>query len=68
MHSSLGVAVIGVGMVGRAHAAGFRTAPTLYGPGLPDVRLVAVADPDPALAGDAGARCPPSLWTSSLCP
>ena len=56
MHSSLGVAVIGVGMVGRAHAAGFRTAPTLYGPGLPDVRLVAVADADPALAGDAARR------------
>jgi predicted dehydrogenase len=40
----IGVAVIGAGMAGRAHAAGYRSATTLYGAGLPDVRLVAVAD------------------------
>ena len=27
---TLGVAVIGAGMAGRAHAAAYRTAPTLY--------------------------------------
>lgn len=41
---SLGVAVIGAGMAGRAHAAGYRSASTVYGSGLPDVRLVAIAD------------------------
>ena len=33
MSRSIGVAVIGAGMAGRSHAAGYRTAPTLYGPG-----------------------------------
>ena len=46
----IGVAVIGAGMAGRAHAAGYRSATTLYGPGLPDVRLVAVADVNEAFA------------------
>ena len=32
---SLGVAVIGAGMVGRAHAAGYRVAPQLYDLDLP---------------------------------
>jgi predicted dehydrogenase len=41
---SLGVAVIGAGMVGRAHANAYRQAGTVYGPGLPKIRLAAVAD------------------------
>ena len=42
---SLGIAVIGVGMVGRAHAAGYRTAGSLFDiTGRPDTRLVAIAD------------------------
>ena len=41
---TLGVAVIGAGMVGRAHANAYRQAGTVFGPGLPDVRLVAIAD------------------------
>jgi predicted dehydrogenase len=44
----IGVAVIGAGMAGRAHIAGYRAASTLtggaYGDDLPPVRLVAVAD------------------------
>ncbi len=40
----LGVAVIGAGMAGRSHAAGYRSATTCYDAGLPDVRLVAIAD------------------------
>ena len=32
---SIGVAVIGAGMAGRAHCAGYRTAPTLFDPPLP---------------------------------
>jgi predicted dehydrogenase len=54
--SSLGVAVIGAGMAGRSHAAGYRTASTLYGEGLPDIRLVAVADVNPAFATDTARR------------
>jgi predicted dehydrogenase len=54
--SSIGVAVIGAGMAGRAHAAGYRTAPTLYDEGLPEVRLVAVADVNPAFASDTARR------------
>ncbi len=53
---SVGVAVIGAGMAGRAHAAGYRTAATLYGLDRPAVRLVAVADPNRPLAGDVARR------------
>jgi len=56
MNTSLGVAVIGAGMAGRAHIAGYRTASTLYGPDLPEVRLVAVADAYPGLADTTAAR------------
>ena len=42
--SRLRVAVIGAGMAGKAHAAGYRSATAVYGPGLPDVRLVSIAD------------------------
>ena len=54
--ASLGVAVIGAGMAGRSHAAGYRSATTVFGPGLPDVRLVAVADLNEAAATDAARR------------
>ena len=53
---SVGVAVIGAGMVGRAHAAAYRTAATLYGLDRPAVRLVAVADPNRPLAEDVARR------------
>ncbi len=56
----LGVAVIGAGMAGRAHLAGYRAASTLtggpYGEGLPAVRLVAVADAHAPFAEAAAAR------------
>ncbi|WP_432564015.1 Gfo/Idh/MocA family protein [Kineococcus sp. SYSU DK003] len=56
----LGVAVIGAGMAGRAHLAGYRAATTLtggpYGEGLPPVRLVAVADAHEPFATAAAAR------------
>lgn len=42
--AQVGVAVVGAGMAGRAHAAGYRSARTVAGPALPEVRLVAVAD------------------------
>jgi len=53
---SLGVAVIGVGMVGRAHAAGYRAATQLYDLELPEVRLVAIADAYEPFAVDAAKR------------
>ncbi|HVQ95052.1 MAG TPA: Gfo/Idh/MocA family oxidoreductase [Mycobacteriales bacterium] len=52
----LGVAVIGAGMAGRAHAAAYRSAPTLYGPGLPDVDLVAIADLNKDFASQTARR------------
>lgn len=44
MTASLGVAVIGAGMAGKAHAAAYRAATTLFAPILPDIRLVAIGD------------------------
>ena len=53
---SLGVAVIGAGMAGRAHAAGYRAATSLFDTDLPDVRLVAIADAHEPFAVDAAKR------------
>ena len=44
MAESLGVAVIGAGMAGKAHAAAYRTASALYSPVLPQLRLVSIGD------------------------
>ena len=54
--SSIGVAVIGAGMVGRAHANAYRNASTLYSLDRPATRLVAVADTHEPFAVDAAAR------------
>jgi len=54
--SSIGVAVIGAGMAGRAHINGYRAASTVFGPGLPEIRLVAVADAHEPFAVDAARR------------
>lgn len=53
---SIGVAVIGAGMAGRAHCAGYRTAPTLFDPPLPPIRYAAVVDANEAVAKDAAGR------------
>jgi len=52
----LGVAVIGAGMAGRSHAAGYRSATTCYGPGLPQVDLVAIADLNQGFAEETARR------------
>jgi len=44
MPNGLGVAVIGAGMAGKAHAAAYRIASSLYSPVLPPIRLVSIAD------------------------
>jgi predicted dehydrogenase len=54
--ASIGVAVVGAGMAGRAHAAGYRSATTLYDADLPEVRLVAIADVNAAFAADTARR------------
>jgi len=54
--SPIGVAVIGAGMAGRAHCAGYRTAPTLFDPPLPPIRYAAVVDANEAVAKDAAGR------------
>ncbi|MDX6301652.1 MAG: hypothetical protein QOF53_2866 [Nocardioidaceae bacterium] len=56
MVDSLGVAVVGAGMAGRAHVAAYRSASTLYEPTLPPVRLVTVADVNPQFGGLAARR------------
>jgi predicted dehydrogenase len=56
MTDRIGVAVIGAGVAGRAHAHGYRSAGTVSGLGLPEARLVSVADVDEDLARDAAAR------------
>ena len=53
---SIGVAVIGAGMAGRAHASGYRSAPAVFGSDLPDVRLVAIADAYEPFAVDTARR------------
>jgi predicted dehydrogenase len=53
---TIGVAVIGAGMAGRAHAAAYRTAPTLYESTLPDLRYVSIGDISPRLGSLAARR------------
>jgi predicted dehydrogenase len=53
---SIGVAVIGAGMAGRAHANGYRSASTVFSSDLPEVRLVAIADAHEPFAVDAAKR------------
>src|ERR687890_645094 len=56
MPEQISVAVIGAGMAGRSHAAAYRMANSVSGPGLPPIRLAAVADANVALAEDAADR------------
>lgn len=54
--SSIGVAVVGAGMAGRAHAAGYRTATAIHGAGLPKARLVAIGDVNITVAKETADR------------
>jgi predicted dehydrogenase len=56
MSRDIGVAVIGAGMAGRAHAHGYRSAGTVFSASLPPVRLVSVADINEELAADTARR------------
>jgi len=44
MSDSIGVAVIGAGMAGKAHAAGYRSASAVFETSLPPIRLVSIGD------------------------
>jgi predicted dehydrogenase len=54
--SPIGVAVIGAGMVGRAHANAYRNASTVFSLDRPIPRLVAIADLHEPFATDAAKR------------
>jgi predicted dehydrogenase len=54
--SGIGVAVIGAGMVGRAHANAYRNCSTVVGTDRPAPRLVAIADVHEPFAADAARR------------
>jgi len=56
MKKDIGVAVIGAGMAGRAHAHGYRSAGTVFSGNLPPLRLVSVADINEELARDTAHR------------
>jgi len=53
---TIGIAVIGAGMAGRAHAAAYRTAPMLYRTVLPPLRYVSIADVSPEFGAQAARR------------
>jgi predicted dehydrogenase len=53
---TIGIAVIGAGMAGRAHAAAYRIAPSLYESILPDLRYVSIGDISPELGSLAARR------------
>ncbi len=53
---AIGIAVIGAGMAGRAHAAAYRIAPTLYSPIMPPLRLISIGDVNPELGSLAALR------------
>ncbi len=56
MPDSLGVAVIGAGMAGKAHAAAYRSASTVFSSVLPPIRLVSIGDVNPDFGGAAARR------------
>ena len=53
---SIGIAVIGAGMAGKAHIAAYRVAPTLYESTLPDLRYVSIGDVNAELAAATAKR------------
>ncbi len=65
MVDSLGVAVIGAGMAGKAHAAAYRTAPSLYNPTLPAIRLVSIGDVNEHFGTLAATRFGYERWEAS---
>lgn len=53
---TIGIAVIGAGMAGKAHAAAYRVAPTLYESTLPDLRYVSIGDMNAEVGRAAACR------------
>lgn len=53
---TIGVAVIGAGMAGRAHAASYQIAKTMYDSVLPELKLVSIGDVNPTFGKAAADR------------
>ncbi len=53
---TIGIAVIGAGMAGKAHIAAYRVAPTLYAPKLPELRYISVCDVNAELADETARK------------
>lgn len=53
---TIGIAVVGAGMAGKAHAAAYRVAPTLYESTLPDLRYVSIGDMNAEVGREAARR------------
>ncbi|MCA0296467.1 MAG: Gfo/Idh/MocA family oxidoreductase [Actinobacteria bacterium] len=53
---SIGIAVIGAGMAGKAHIAAYKVAPTLYEATLPELRYVSIGDVNADLAATTARR------------
>ncbi len=56
MPETLGIAVIGAGMAGKAHIAAYRVAPTLYDSVLPPLRYVSIGDVNAELGAATAKR------------
>nr|WP_300142750.1 Gfo/Idh/MocA family oxidoreductase [Propionicimonas sp.] len=53
---SIGIAVIGAGMAGKAHIAAYKVAPTLYESTLPELRYVSIGDVNAELGAATAKR------------
>ncbi|MDU8925239.1 Gfo/Idh/MocA family oxidoreductase [Pasteurellaceae bacterium LIM206] len=56
MTNTIRVAVIGAGMAGKAHAAGYKAAGSVYKTNLPKIELMAISDINEAVGRDAQVR------------
>lgn len=59
---SIGVGLLGYGMIGKVHALGYRELPSLYPGRLPPIRLAAVATSSPQTARAAAAEGGFEAW------
>ena len=63
---SIGVGMVGYGMIGRVHALGYRDLPLMYPGQLPTLRLAGVCTSRPETAQAAAEEAGFGAWTTSL--
>ncbi|WP_308799851.1 Gfo/Idh/MocA family protein [Agromyces silvae] len=63
--SSLGVAIIGDGLMAKEHSMALRNVRPVFGAGLPEPRLVVIVHPDEARARAAAEQYGVERWTTS---